>query len=349
MERKVERVRTDISEPQMAQAIIMAWKDLFGNTPSKEQVSMILAQNNLETGHRKSMWNYNVGNITHAPGDGFDYWEGLDWLYEYFTDTSGFTQKQKKTIQLKYRAYPSLDAGVKDYLKFLNSKRYGGAFQHIVNPDPVAYSKALKQSGYYTADEASYTAGVKNLFNQANKSNSYELAMSGKVAPAPGSYAPAGQAIALSPKPGGTFDQMIDHYIQMLSAASDMPLKKLYKKALPNNDILITITAPDYASAIEFGRVLCAALDEDLLSTSYTHTDGQQVEVECSINGPAKECYAAVEQFAEAVAEAFKDATKKIGGITVITNCIMNKKSSYQPISLRTADTNYRKFLLKFI
>src|SRR5271166_5657081 len=113
----------------MAQAIIAAWTVMFRTAPSKEQVSMILAQNNLETGHRKSMWNYNVGNITHTKGDGFDYWQGLDWLYDYFKDSSGITQKQKKTVTLKYRAYPDLKTGVKDYLKFLRSKHYADAWQ----------------------------------------------------------------------------------------------------------------------------------------------------------------------------------------------------------------------------
>jgi hypothetical protein len=50
-----------------------------------------------------------------------------------------------------------------------------------------------------------------------------------------------------------------------------------------------------------------------------------------------------------AVAEAFKDATSKIGGVIIKTEQFTNKKSSYQPISPRTADTNHRKFLLKFI
>lgn len=145
-------------------------------------------------------------------------------------------------------------------------------------------------------------------------------------------------------------DNLLDNYVQMLAAASpEMSLKKLYKKALPKHDILIKIVAPDYTSAVEFSRVLCSALDEDLLSTSYPYTDGREVEVECAINGPEKECFAAVQQMAAAVAETFKDATIKIGGIIVKTNCNMNKKSSYQPISHRTAGTNYRKFLLKFI
>lgn len=143
---------------------------------------------------------------------------------------------------------------------------------------------------------------------------------------------------------------ILNKFVQMLSAASTSHnLKKLYKTALPNHDILIKIAAPDYTSAVEFSRILCAALDEDLLATTYPYTDGQEVEVEVSIAGPSKECFAAVQQMANAVSETFQDATAKIGRISIKTDCLMNKKSSYQPISLRTAGANYRKFLLKFV
>jgi hypothetical protein len=147
-------------------------------------------------------------------------------------------------------------------------------------------------------------------------------------------------------------DSIMDKYLQeaqMQRAATTHDLKRLYKRALPTHNILICISAPDYSSAIEFSNVLTSALDEELLSNSYPHTDGHDVEIECTIAGPEKECVAAVRQMTQAVVEAFKDATAKIGGINVITNQIMNKKSSYQPISPRTADTNHRKFLLKFI
>lgn len=146
-----------------------------------------------------------------------------------------------------------------------------------------------------------------------------------------------------------SLEGILDKYVHMLSAASGTSLKRMYKKALPSHDILIKVTAPDYTSAIEFSRVLCAALDEELLTTTYPHTDGQDVEVECNISGPEKECFAAVQQMSVALAEVFRDATAKIGGIAVKTNCVINKKSSYQPISLKTAGTHYRKFLLKFI
>lgn len=176
------------------------------------------------------------------------------------------------------------------------------------------------------------------------------VASNGAVTNSPGGTPATTTRPSAPPSEVASLDQILENFVHMLAAAaSDPTMKRLYKKALPNHDILIKIAAPDYTSAVEFSRVLCSALDEDLLSTSYTYTDGQEVEVECSIPGPATECFAAVEQMTQAVAETFQDATAKIGGISIKAECVINKKSSYQPISLRTAGANYRKFLLKFV
>jgi hypothetical protein len=319
MDRQVERIRTDISEPQMAQAIIAGWRDLFGEMPTKEQVSMILAQNNLETGH-----------ITHTKGDGFDYWQGPDWFYD--------AQRNKKTITQKFRAYPTIQDGVKDYLKLLSGSHYASAWQHILHPDPVAFSKALKKGGYYTADESTYTNSIKNLFNQSNKSNSYETALSGKLH----NLHPVSKS---NENEFTSLEGIIDSFLKSLFASGS--LKQLYKRALPNHNILIKINSSDYVNAIEFSRILCLALDEELLATAYPHTDGQRVEVECQIQGPAKECFGAVQQMSQAVAETFGEATKSLGGIKISTQCLINNQSSYQPISFRTANTAYREFLLR--
>lgn len=140
----------------------------------------------------------------------------------------------------------------------------------------------------------------------------------------------------------------LERYLQMV-AASEKTNKKLYKLLLPNNNFIIKINAKDYANSIEFARILCSALETELMAKAFTHSDGSNIEIECDILGPKKECFAAIEQLSCAISDAFKTATVKLGGIEVITNCIMDKKSSYQQLSLKTADTNYRKFLLKFI
>ncbi len=339
MGKQVPKTNTPVSDAQMAQAIINVWHRLFGTDPSKEQVYMVMAQNAIETGgKRESMHNYNVGNII-VGGSDHDYFLGGDWMY---TDKA---ETQKKTITQKFRAYNSLEEGVEDYLKLLSaSKRYAPAWEHIMHPDIQAYSKALHDAGYYGAKEEVYTKGLMAQFNRFNKGDSYSAGLSGKET------SPSMVATRDTGSPMHGLDDFLNQFLEKFQiAATDYNLKKLYKHALPNNDLLIQISAPDYSSAVEFSRILCTALDEELLSTSFQYTDGHLVEIECSIPGPSKECFGAVKQMTEVIAETFRDATAKIGGITVNSNVIMNKKSSYQPISPKTADTNYRKFLLKFI
>lgn len=339
MGKQVPKTNTPVSDAQMAQAIINVWRRMFGTDPSKEQVYMVMAQNAIETGgKRESMHNYNVGNIIVGNTD-HDYFLGGDWMY---TDKA---ETQKKNITQKFRAYDSLEAGVEDYLNVLSKmKRYAGAWEHIMHPDIKAYSKALHDAGYYGAKEEVYTKGLLSQFNRFNKGDSYSAGMSGKT------QSPSMVAQQGTSSPTNSLEKILEQFMEKLKIAStDYNLKQLYKHALPNHDILIQIEASDHTDAVEFSRILCTALDEDLLSTSYPYTDGHLVEVECSIPGPSVECLAAVKQMTEAVIETFKDATSKIGGVTVKSNVIMDKRSSYQPISPKTADTNYRKFLLKFI
>lgn len=373
MGNKVNRFKTEISEPQMAQAILEGWRDMFGTTPSKQQVALVLAQNALETGHRKSMWNFNVGNIT-TDGKG---------QYDYFNDLRTNEQTSPgvwKSMNLKYRAYPSLKDGVKDYLKLLSGKHYSNAWEHIINPDPVAFSKALKHSGYYTADEAPYTKNLAGLYSQFSKSKGYDEAIAGRVKLPEGTPMTADKDDILQkylarikgkendvytqldnkPLPVATAPQapatsittdlttMLNSFVQQI-AASERSNKKLYKQFLPTNHLVIKIASKNFTDAIEFSRVLCTALDEELLARAFTHTDGHDVEVGCAISGPAEECFEAVKQLTNSMKEAFCSATSKIGGIEIKSDFITNKKSSYQQISFKTASIHYRKFLLKFI
>lgn len=345
MGKQVPKTNTPVSDAQMAQAIMNVWHRLFGTTPSKEQVYMIMAQNAIETGgKREAMHNYNVGNIIVGNSD-HDYFLGGDWMYADKSET------KKKQIVQHFRAYDSLEAGVEDYLKLLSSsKRYAESWKHIMDPDIRSYSKSLHDAGYYGAKEEDYTKGLLGQFSRFNKGNSYAVALSGQGQEGTPQMAAKQQQMPPQEPGAGKLDDLLDEFLNKLqTAATDRNLKKLYKAALPTHHILIQIAAPDHTSAVEFSRILCSALDEDLLSTSYPHTDGDLVEVECSIQGPEKECTAAVKQMTDAIADAFKEATRKIGGISVKTNQITNKTSSYQPISARTAGTNYRKFLLKFV
>lgn len=321
---RVKRVRTNISADQMANAIINGWKELFGVTPSKQQVAIVLAQNALETGHRKSMWNYNVGNLTTDGKGSYDYFDDL-------TTDEQIKPGTWKKMNLKYRAYPSLEAGVKDYLKFISGKKYSNAWKHILDPDPAAFSKALKSSGYYTANEAAYTKTLSKLYDQYTG-----------LAVKPTFALPTG-----APQNDNGLFNILDDYLQMV-AASEKNNKKLYKQYLPYNNFLVKIQSTSHTDSIEFARVACAVLEEELLAKAYTHTDGQCVEIECAVPGPQEECINLTREILASIEDAFRAATYKIGGIVIATDCIVNKTSSYQQISFKQADFQREQFLLKF-
>lgn len=338
MGKRIPRIKTEVSESQMAQAIIESWKELFnGTVPTKDQVAMVLAQNALETGHRKSLWNFNIGNITTDGKGSFDFFDDLE-------TNEQIAPGSWKKMNLKYRAYPTLKDGMKDYLKLLSGKKYSNAWEHIINPNAISFSKALKQQGYYTADEAKYTKTMKSLFDRFSKSDSYEKAKSGKDDLSKKYVANQNNI----PSKNDALISTIDDYLQQI-AASEKSYKKLYKQYLPLNNILIKIQSNDIVNSIEFSRILCSALDEKLLAKTVSFSNNNLVEVECSINGPSNDCFNAVKQLTTALSDTFKTATIKIGGVTILTKCVTDKRSSYKPINSIMAFNQYNKFLLKFI
>jgi hypothetical protein len=363
--KKVERTKTSVSIPELVHSFARAWQSLLGKAPTKEQLAMFVAQNSIETGNRKAMFNYNIGNIIHIPNvDNFDYFENMD--------SSG-----GKPFLSKFRAYNSLDEGTLDYLKLLY-KGYPQSFQAASGGNPKEYAHSLianpKHQYYDPTVEKNYASGMSNLYTQYMKSNEFNEAYNSAVG---GASAPSehdellrkyiarikekgddvysqlgGEKPTVTPakttQPSAGLDSILNKYLQQVSA-SERHSKKLYNKLLPTNHMVIRLSSDDYTNTVEFARILCAALDEELLATAFTHTDGNEVEVECSIAGPAEECTATVKQLTAAISETFQLATAKAGGIVVKADCITNKKSSYQQMDLKSASTQYRKFLLKFI
>lgn len=351
---KVPRKSTPVDVGQMVKSLIKSWHSLLGRDPTKEQIAMILAQNALETNHRKAMFNFNVGNIMHMGSDSHDYFENQD-------------SYGGKPFTAKFRSYPSLDEGVMDYLKLL----YGGypqAFTAAKSGDPKEYARALianPQKQYYDPHvQKQYVAGMSNLYEQylkapevaSAKSKSSRLQLIKKLLEKFKEKDPKmieklfqGKPVPSSNPPPATPDNintMLGTYLQM--ATGHQNIKQLYKACLPKNQILIQVKSSNYTDSIEFARVLCAALEEELLATAYTHTDGQQVDIECSIHGPSLDCFETVQQLTSTLASVFQDATTKIGGVKVEAKSQINQKSSCREIDLKSAQSQHRKFLLKF-
>lgn len=157
------------------------------------------------------------------------------------------------------------------------------------------------------------------------------------------------------PRSGDSFFSNLDSMLtQFMSAVADLENsnrlnKKAQYKSLPENNIMIKLESNDVINSLEFARILCSALDEEAQAMATIYTDRHTVEVLCKINGPHRACRKAVAQLCIALEDAFKLATKKVGGIEVRTFISPNEKPSYQELDIKLALSAYRQFQLKFI
>lgn len=206
---QVPKKNTPVSEAELTRSFMDAARELFDVQLTKPQLAILVAQNNLETGGRKAMWNYNIGNITHA-SDTFDYFMGGD-------KTKDKTGKWVPTT-LKFRAYPTLIDGVKDYLNNLHRRGAGGVWNSILKADPVAFSKALKSTKYYEADEKDYSRGMVAGVKAFNEKTSYEDAVSGNFPTTPVAKAPDGMM--------GKIDQLLNHFLKSVAEMQQTNLRK---------------------------------------------------------------------------------------------------------------------------
>lgn len=327
MGQRVPRVKTEVSESQLAQALIEAWKSLFGNMPSKEQIAMLLSQNALETEHRKSMWNYNVGNVTTDGKGSHNYFDDL-------TTEEQTSPGQWKKKNLKYRAFDSLKDGAIDYLNFISSGKYSQAWQHILHPDPKSYSKALKQSGYYTADEAPYTKNLVSLFSRFNKSNSYEQAKNEDVSESP--ILDKKDINSDSEKRINLINKINTFLSQIGSIASLLDSKNVF---------LIKVGSNNLIDGIEYSRILCDLLKSRLNAHAYTHVEKNNIDIECSTHGNPLEDLKNIKSLCNELSSKFVYLSKN-KNLNINTTPYLNKRSTYKKINLKTSTMNYRKFLI---
>jgi hypothetical protein len=213
------------------------------------------------------------------------------------------------------------------------------------------------ESVYYNANpvldadhDGAITYGdIQTVLNRVSAGKNYHAALA-QLETNTG-YQPADKIapsmVASNSPPADDLISILNRYLQEITASRKD--KQLYKRYLPTHNLTIQVSSPDYTEAVEFSTVLASSLDEELLADAFVHTNGHHVEVECRIPGSPAICKRAVEELTEAIKQAFKIATRRIGEISIDYQVCMDKKSSYQPISLVTATLQHRQFLLKFL
>lgn len=152
-----------ISEGEATYALKEGWYQLYNQYPSINSLALLWAQWALETGRGKAIWNFNFGNLKRTTGD------PTDWTMfrcsEILNGKEVFFDPPHP--QTHFRAYRTVVEGTVDYIRFLSQrKRYLKAWQEVINGDPAKFSHELKIAGYYTANEAGYTASVVKLTSE---------------------------------------------------------------------------------------------------------------------------------------------------------------------------------------
>ncbi len=153
-----------------------------GSPPSDRALALALAKTALETGRWKSMWNWNFGNVKSGEEYAGMYTcvslnEVLQGKVVWF-DPEGQLDRKGGSVtgllwqvppghpQTRMRAYANAYDGAQAYVTFVALGRYREAWEKLIDGDVAGYVHALKQRGYFTADEATYRRGVERIYEE---------------------------------------------------------------------------------------------------------------------------------------------------------------------------------------
>jgi len=285
-----------------------------------------------------------------------------------------------KPVKVQAGWNSSAEAGAKQFYRLI-SGRYSDALEKAQQGDLWGYAEGLFKKGYYGGFPPGHKWGApKDVIPQSDLDKWYRITayanmiqgninkissaanISGSITnsppPKPENINQSKSSSNFSAKrfrgkkrktqttPDSDESSIINYIKDLFAFGTDMDKKKLYKKYLPINHATIKIYGDDFTNKIEFARLLSNVLDEELSSRSFIHGDNNLIEIQCNIPGPAKECFAAVNMIVNETNKAFK---KKVINSNISSSLNINKKSSYESVSLDTIETEHRKFLLKFI
>lgn len=175
----VDAVKTPLTDAQAAYYLKLAFKEVTGDEPSLDSLAIIWAQTTLETGHFRSCYNGNVGNIKKLPNQkytSFKCSEIINGKEEFFVPYHP---------QTFFAAWDDPLGGMVAYIQFLKRPRYKDAYAQLVAGNAIKYSAALKVAGYFTADLIGYTKGVVSLSEQFKNHSAEYLSWAPPESPKP--------------------------------------------------------------------------------------------------------------------------------------------------------------------
>jgi hypothetical protein len=181
----VKDTLTPLSRDDAARAFLSAYQQLTAKLPTPAVLALLLAQSAFETGHWKSLHNFNFGNAKAGPGyplvTQFRCSEVDALGVEHFYDPPD--------PHCNFRAYDNAAAGALDYLKVLRNRPHW--WQGLHTEDPSAFVDALATPPkYFTGNPAVYKRSVVSLFQTFSPLAEVALAVA-SVRPTTPSQSPA--------------------------------------------------------------------------------------------------------------------------------------------------------------
>ncbi len=175
----VSPVRTAVTGQSLREALRVR----LGGNPSEHALTTLVAMSALETGHWKSCWNYNLGNVKAG-----DSWEGeytclanvrenIGGRERWFSPDGETDGKNGPPIgerfpvppghpATRFRAFDSLSDGCSGWVEKL-TKGYRGPLEALLaGASTDDFAAGLKRLGYFTADLDSYQSLLRALYAQ---------------------------------------------------------------------------------------------------------------------------------------------------------------------------------------
>ena len=147
--------RTPLAPGDAAAQLAGAWQDVLGEPAPPGGVAVLWAQWALETGRGQSMVGHNFGGLKgHAPDGG----STVQWTHE------GHGENRRR-VQGRFRAYASVQAGARDYVRTLAS-HFPQALAQARQGNAAGFVDALAHHHYFTADTATYRHAVQRLAHE---------------------------------------------------------------------------------------------------------------------------------------------------------------------------------------
>lgn len=139
-------------EPRDAvRAMADAWEQVHGSRPDARVMSVLWAEWALETGRGRWMVDHNFAGLTgRAPEGGSALW----WSWEQ-------TESGRRRVRSRFRAYPSFEAGARDYVELV--ARYPGALAAARRGDAAAFVAALDGKDAFGRKSEAHQREVERL------------------------------------------------------------------------------------------------------------------------------------------------------------------------------------------